>query len=882
MTRIVAYDWLAAETEAWPLSSPSAFRRRTTHLGQVNTGCLDDSTLVLANDLEAWIRPRSAGRTLEMLKHIRNNAWFPDGRLSISITEHTIRLAQRYLTSMGGRLGLRVDDEIGMAERAGRWRWLSYVLPEDLLVATLAAAEGGTPSGETVGLLTPHLRQILREREVAETHLHLGAAVPFSWLWTSFMSTLADDPPSLRDLERSGVPSAFTNAGEWLGHFFAAAIARLLLAEFLRRQSAEPAVCVDFETFVNGRGAGSGIEQIARWLTWPDGAEAGSQALTRALAVLGAGEAPRLQELLPLYRRLIGHRSRRFNPSDLAFKRRDPLLGDAFDAGEREALPETSLSARAIGYLLSDGRRDPLFELIFWQYQRMRCLTFRHLVEEPGTGGLDWFSLHYYRIPPFRKGLDGAIYHAALESESVDCRMASLEVRMAPPSNAQEVIREVRRFATQARDFQAKRNPDQVPDFRGPEIGLVLHFIKEWFASGGKRLHADPQNCPPFFCRFGSWYYPRLQQAMAIEAALERAPEILLILRGLDMANNELAIPSWVSLPLFERIRKASVRASERLRWKRPLWEVEPLRMTAHLGEDFVRLAQGLRHIHEPIEFGLLCVGSRIGHAVALGVDPATWASACVSVPQTIEERLEDLLWELDRYGHADLPAEIGRLEFVRHEATRLAERVYGKRADLYDLLEARRRLHSPACLEQFEYPFVRKPRMKGKDRAHKLLWRYLTDPGVFGRGQEKVEVIADEGEIRFLRSAQQWLRRLLGRLEITVESNPSSNLLIGDFVALEEHPAFRLHPLASGRSADEGPVMLSVNVDDPVTFASNLANEYAHIYFALTRRKVASEEALEWLNRVREHGWRSRFTLPASRSVANLEELCSTLRVKG
>src|SRR5436305_4298853 len=53
-----------------------------------------------------------------------------------------------------------------------------------------------------------------------------------------------------------------------------------------------------------------------------------------------------------------------------------------------------------------------------------------------------------------------------------------------------------------------------------------------------------------------------------------------------------------------------------------------------------------------------------------------------------------------------------------------------------------------------------------------------------------------------------------------------------------------------------------------------HLADEFAHIYCALTRRGVSSEQALIWLNEVRQHSWRSRFSLTASRSAANLREV--------
>lgn len=55
--------------------------------------------------------------------------------------------------------------------------------------------------------------------------------------------------------------------------------------------------------------------------------------------------------------------------------------------------------------------------------------------------------------------------------------------------------------------------------------------------------------------------------------------------------------------------------------------------------------------------------------------------------------------------------------------------------------------------------------------------------------------VSGSEHEVAMLQAAQRFLRRELSRLEITVESNPSSNLLIGNFESLDEIPTFRLIP---------------------------------------------------------------------------------------
>lgn len=874
MARLVAYDWLVAETEAWPIASWPAFDRRTVRLSQSSVGVVSSETEGLTNDLEVWLRPRAAGMSIEVLRQIRENAWFPSGEMEISLADYLLRLARRYLEPSGGRFCLAEDLGMGVAERAGRWRWLSYLLPEDLFPAVMAAEEEGRdPGGESVHLLTHHLSHVIQgDHPVAETHLHVGAAVPFPLLWTGLLASLADDPPSDKDLQRGG-PPPFGSAQAYRSALFAAAITRLLMAEFLRRKSAEPNIFQDFEDFCSGGTVEDpqGLRRIAQHLSWSQGPEEAGNALMSVVAHFVTGSAlPHGVLLQALYRSLIGPRpglTQRWSPEEA-----DPVsawLGVVPHAG----LPETRLTSRALRYLLTNGRNDRLFELTFWQYQRVRCLTFRHLVEEPGTSGLDWFSRHYQRIGALRRKIvDQERYRHALEIDSADTYLGALEARTAPPNHWVEVFQEIEALTRQAASFQEEKAREGTGR-KNTEVALLFHFVKDRDDKDRRKMHAEPGGGGAFLGRYGSWYYSRLQQVLAVKAALDREPAILLVLRGLDIANAELAVPTWVSLPLFQQLKTASDRAAARLREFHPEWKAVPFHMTSHLGEDFVRLGQGLRRIHEPIEFGLLTTGSRIGHAVALGVDPETWGESSRTMPQTLEERLDDLLWELERYGKSDLSAEAGRLEFVRQEIGMLSRRIYDDHKDPYHLLEVRRRLHSPDWLARLDYPFMSWQEDR-TDKNAQLLRDYLINPTIFRRSQEKVEVRADASEIRFLRSAQEWLRQVLGRLEITIESNPSSNLLIGDFLSLDDHPVFRLHPILSSQKAGGTPVMISLNVDDPVTFASHLADEFAHVYFALTRQGVSSHEALSWLCQVRDHGWRSRFTLAASGVTENLRDV--------
>jgi len=709
---------------------------------------------------------------------------------------------------------------------------------------------------------------MLRE-PCAETHLHVGAGVPFGLLWAVRMREIASEP-ALALKAASGRPP-FGDAPAFRSALLAAATVRLLLAAFLWRRE-DTGSSSRFDAFLAAQ-----LDAIASRVPWGLGAHEARRGLLTALHRLsGRHDAAPIERARRLYQAFAGPAPKRTPPSSIEEAIATDPLAAWLPWREGLASPEARFARRAIAYLLHEGRNDSAFATYFWQYQRVRCLTHRFLVEEPGTAGLDWFTRHYARISPLRGTLAMLTYASALELQSRDLSLAALEARTAPEARWWLVRDEVRALAKQAARYVPR------PARERPEVGLVLHFIKEWERSlpgGTRRMHADPRQ-KVFGCRFGSWSYERLRQAMAIETALRHDPELLLVLRGIDVANVELAVPTWPLVPLFQRVREASRRASARLSRSRPRWEVSPLRVTVHAGEDFRRLVEGLRRIHEPIELGMVQVGDRIGHGVALGEDPARWAEASRRVTQPAEDRLDDLLWELVRYQRAEIPAETGRLEHVRAEAVRIGREIYRKPVDADDLIEARHLRHQPALLRWVGYPFLRERTFTRT--AETLFYRHLTEGAVFERGQAPVEVEAHEHEVAMLRAAQRWLRRELGRREITVEINPSSNLVIADYLALEEHAAFRMAPLPHMGEPEGGALLVSVNTDNPITFASSLADEFAHLYFALLGRGVAADQALAWLDRARENGHRSRFTLRASTVPEALREVAPEPRRSG
>ena len=64
-----------------------------------------------------------------------------------------------------------------------------------------------------------------------------------------------------------------------------------------------------------------------------------------------------------------------------------------------------------------------------------------------------------------------------------------------------------------------------------------------------------------------------------------------------------------------------------------------------------MHLLTGLRLVDQAIEQLELREGDRIGHGLALGVDPREWARRSSRIAMTRETRLLDLVWKWAWYG---------------------------------------------------------------------------------------------------------------------------------------------------------------------------------------------------------------------------------------
>src|SRR5262249_31771600 len=134
---------------------------------------------------------------------------------------------------------------------------------------------------DAVQLVSPRLCELLRE-PCAETHLHVGARVPFALLWAARMRDIASEPV-IPFRHGSGRPP-FGTAEALRLPLLAAASGRLLLAAFLWRR-AETGEQTTFREFIAGH-----IGDMAARVPWGLGEQAARDGLLGALDHLWSGE----------------------------------------------------------------------------------------------------------------------------------------------------------------------------------------------------------------------------------------------------------------------------------------------------------------------------------------------------------------------------------------------------------------------------------------------------------------------------------------------------------------------------------------------------------------------------------------------------------------
>jgi hypothetical protein len=324
---------------------------------------------------------------------------------------------------------------------------------------------------------------------------------------------------------------------------------------------------------------------------------------------------------------------------------------------------------------------------------------------------------------------------------------------------------------------------------------------------------------------------------------------------------------------------------------------VPQLRLTYHAGEDFLDLADGLRAIDEAISFLGLNHGDRIGHALALGVDVEGWyASKHYRLVLPKQDYLDNIAWVIAKIREFSINdsqnliyeledqfntifQEIYQNNFKKNELQNYvynhmtyynAWKLRGDEPELYFKGEYNKDIEICFWDRCKKNDLINDSVRNNKSCAY-LYSNYHYNFNIKKAGAEQYDFQVTMPYIKAVKQIQKKMQRIIGHKGIGIETNPSSNYLIGSFKEYHKHPIINFYNLGLTTDLEKinncEQLFVSINTDDQGVFGTYLENEYALLAISLEKAKDKNGELLynqamiyDWLDRIRQMGLEQSF----------------------
>ena len=283
---------------------------------------------------------------------------------------------------------------------------------------------------------------------------------------------------------------------------------------------------------------------------------------------------------------------------------------------------------------------------------------------------------------------------------------------------------------------------------------------------------------------------------------------------------------------------------------------------TYHVGEDFYDIADGLKNIDDAIRFLELKEGSRLGHAIALGLSPhAYYKNRGYQVVMSKQRLLDVLVWILSTCKRVGIPISPDFESLLIDKSIDL----YSSIGYLGDFVE-RDYFESMLLRSDDEVGIEKSPwdktafctdnlckKARINNNAHRLCVQYLTNKKIWENGN-LVDLYTYPNEVScIIEKIQNYMMAVIVKKRIAIETNPSSNLKIGPIEEYSDHPIYRF--MANG-------INVSINTDDKGIFATSLTNEYSLIANAYCQQGHTVSEAALLIERLKKQAQEQIFEM--------------------
>jgi hypothetical protein len=569
-------------------------------------------------------------------------------------------------------------------------------------------------------------------------------------------------------------------------------------------------------------------------------------------------------------------------------------------------------------------KNDPEFieyQNLFYAYIVIKSKLRGELIQINDRVGFDNFSEYQDRKSKFLDKdplLKKAVYYTAIRTTMENQNIVSLEARITPENSADELSKEIYKM-----DKIINYNKEQQKKYF-----YVVHFIKEKDKDVAleKSLFMSP--------RHNKKRLEIKKQALAILKLRNSLKASAGRILGIDGCSNEIGCRPEVFAQVFRYLRTNNfhtenerlfeINYSMQLRDNYDSVEEtldrgncspmgkehlsnnhypKQLRATYHVGEDFLDIIDGLRAIDETVYFLNFSHGDRLGHALALGVDVDQWynnKNKRLIMPK--QDFLDNIVWmliKIKEFNLLDMKNLIYDLEeryhylfndiYTRSFSGEQKLKSFSSR-QYYDAWKLRgddpEKYIDCKYTKKYEIHYWdrcainyydnekgnRKDKDIREDKDIQFLYNsYHYNYRVRKKGAEQYEFEVPSNYIVAVKEIQHSMKYFILDKGIGIETNPSSNYLIGNFKRYDKHPIVDFYNL--GLTADPDKInrcpqlFVSINTDDQGIFDTYIENEYALMALALEKavdengKKIYNQSMIyDWLNRIRHMGIEQSF----------------------
>ncbi len=538
-------------------------------------------------------------------------------------------------------------------------------------------------------------------------------------------------------------------------------------------------------------------------------------------------------------------------------------------------------------------------ENLFYTYILIKETIRSELLQSNKNVGFDNFQryerrkLELVRNPIYRQE---AVRHA-VRGNMLMGNIRSFEIRISPKKTMRENVENIKAL-------------DRIIGGDKKTYFYTLHFIKEDDEAPGSAWELER-------CRHHHLREQSKRTAQGLVSLRENYPKTAQRILGIDAASQEIGCrPEVFAVPF--RYLKSHIHVFDDGMVKQALPQV---RATYHVGEDFLDLVDGLRAIDEAINFLGLDCGDRLGHALALGIDVDDWyVSKGSRIYLPLQDYLDNLAWMYNRLVNFQVTGMDVLRDHIEKRFDRYFNELYVSHMDMGE----QQRIMERAAADQvippgnangsYSYVFdifsyydawtlrgddpsvyadgyykpdddgfsirhyevnkgfpkhgggLRTGNIRKKPEVALLYYYYHFNSQIKAAGSRRVQVEVRPFYVEGVKAIQRKMQEQVARLGIAIETNPSSNYLIGTFKDYRKHPIVNFYNKGLVYSREEldrcAQIPVSINTDDLGVFSTSLENEYALMACALETAEDANGKKVydriniyDWLDAVRKMG---------------------------